>query len=73
MKFIPQREIKNRKGTLPWLDDKCRNAVAVKNAVEGTDEYEIACLACIKVLGEAHAKYIAKIKAKLQTLPRRSI
>ena len=50
VKFISQREIKNHKGTHPWLDDKCRNAVAAKNAAEGTDEYEIARLSCIKVL-----------------------
>ena len=72
VKFIPQINVESRKGTHPWLNDRCRAAILKKNNAEGTEKYEAARVECIKVLGEAHAQYIEKIKIKLSQLPRRS-
>ena len=36
---IPNRQKKMEKSSLPWLNEKCRSAIACKHLAEGTSDY----------------------------------
>ena len=71
-KHIPTRTIRERKGSHPWLDDACRKAILSKHLRDGFDDYEEACQECTRVLREAYAAYINKVRAEMRSLPRGS-
>ena len=72
VKHIPQKQIKNKRSTHPWLNSRCHAAILKKNQAEGTDRSEAAKSLCEEVLREERAKYVESLKAKLSTLSRRS-
>ena len=40
-KYIPREITENRKSIHPWLNQRCKDAVARKNAAEGSEQFEI--------------------------------
>ena len=71
-KFIPMRILKEFKGTHPWLNDDCRNAILRKQSCEGTAEYMEAAETCTQILRAAYAVYINKMRDELRSLPKGS-
>ena len=47
---IRMRVLKEFKGTHPWLNDDCRNAILRKQSCEGTAEYMEAAETCTQLL-----------------------
>jgi len=72
LKHIPRKAIQTKHSSHPWLNSRCREAIALKNASEGTDAFPTADAQCSQVLREERAKYVEKLKAKLVSLPRSS-
>ena len=71
-KYNPTRTLREHKGTHPWLNDGCREAILYKQSRVGTGEYNQACEACTRVLRQAHGQYISKIRDELSRLPKGS-
>ena len=72
VKHIPQRVIKSKRSTHPWLNSRCRAAIIRKNNAEGTDLYTLEQSTCTNILREERAKYVEVLRAKLASLPRGS-
>ena len=70
VKYIPRKNVRYAHSTHPWLNSRCRAAIARKNACEGTAHFSLASDACSTVLKEERHKYVEKLKAKLAALPR---
>ena len=71
-RFIPMRAITEHKSSHPWLDDECRKAVRRKGEAEGTDSYTSECQRCSETISRSYQRYIAKIRVKIQELPKNS-
>ena len=71
-KFIPMRVLKEFKGSHPWLNDACRNAILHKQSCEGTSEYTAAAETCTHILRAEYAVYISKMREELRSLPKGS-
>ena len=67
-KFIPMRILKEFKGTHPWFNDDCRNAILRKQSCEGSAEYMEAAETCTQILRAAYAVYINKRRDELRSL-----
>ena len=39
IKFIPRKTTHNKKSIHPWLNQKCKDAIARKNAAEGSEQF----------------------------------
>ena len=70
--YIPTRTVKEFKGTNPWLNDVCREAIVHKHSKEGTDGYKDASEQCTRTLRNAYGGYIHKTREELKSLPRGS-
>ena len=70
--YIPTRTVKEFKGTHPWLNDVCREAIVHKHSKEGTDGYKDASEQCTRTLRNAYGGYIDKTREELKSLPRGS-
>ena len=68
----PEREIKEKKRSHPWMNDRCKTAVEEKLQHQHTEDEEEASKACSCILTEEYKKYLIKIKNELKTLPRNS-
>ena len=71
-RYIPTRTLRECKGTHPWLNDVCREAIMYKQSRFGSEEYKDACEACTRVLRQAHEEYIMKMREELRHLPKGS-
>ena len=69
---IPTRTLREYKGTHPWLDDDCRDAILAKHKRDGQDDYTDACQRCTDVLSRHFALHIQKIRDEMRALPRGS-
>jgi len=72
VKHIPRQRIKSKKSSHPWLNERCRKAIARKNAAEGTINFSEEQQRCTKTLNEERALYTQRVKEKLAALPRSS-
>ena len=71
-RHIPTRTIQERKGSHPWLDDACRDAIAAKHAREGSDDYKDSCLQCTAVLKDRFGCYVNKVREEMNSLSKGS-
>ena len=71
-RHIPTRVLKEHKGTHPWLDERCRQAIVQKHLHAGRDGFEESCRACTEVLREQYGTYISKVRDEMKKLPRGS-
>jgi len=70
VKYIPKRELHERKCTHPWMNEKVIQQVKAKRAAEGTAreaECRASCSACII---QEYYRYICRQRQHLQKLPR---
>ena len=70
--FIPTRRIREHKGSHPWLNASCREAIARKHEAEGSENYMQVCEDCTQVLKTAYSDYVAKLRKDLKALPKGS-
>jgi len=61
-----------QKSNLPWLNDKCHMAIEAKHQAEGTDAYTMVAATTNEILQTERASYTAKLKAKMEVLPKGS-
>ena len=61
-----------RTSSHPWLNDRCREALANKMVARGTPDAIIERDRCSEILFEEHTRYIMKIISKLADLPNAS-
>ena len=69
-KYIPRREILERKSTHPWLTSECSSAILQKNIAEGTSLVQQSRNECAATIQKAHRSYIAKLKIRISNLSR---
>ena len=51
------------------MNDRCRAAVATKNAAEGSEHYTTECVKCSAIIREEYIAYTGRLKNKLAKLP----
>ena len=66
---IPCRKSREKISTHPWLNDRCRDAIAAKLAAKNTDSEEIARDRCSQVLRQEYDAHVFRMKTELQNLP----
>ena len=66
---IPCRKSREKISTHPWLNDRCRDAIAAKLAAKNTDSEETARDPCSQVLREEYDAHVFRMKKELQDLP----
>ena len=71
-RFIPQSVKEQTKSSIPWLNDKCRMAIASKHAAEDTERYADAATHCQTILHQEHLRYHNELKTQMEKLPRSS-
>ena len=71
-RYIPRRTLHSHHSTHPWLDARCRQAVASKCRAEGGPHYAVARDRCTRILLAAFRQYQSKLRTKLAELPCRS-
>ena len=73
-KYIPYAKRKMKKQSHPWLNDRCREAIARKNDKEDRDddEYRDAAKSCAEVLADEYQRYVLKLKEEIAQLPKGS-
>ena len=71
-RHIPRKNISERKGKHPWLDEKCLRAIQRKATSSSTPAFEEAARACTEAIASAYAACIKKKKVELQALKRGS-
>ena len=69
-RFILTRVLREIKGTHPWLNNECQNAIRLKHSREGTSEYKEACEICTRTLRVAYSGYVDKTREELRSLPK---
>ena len=71
-RFIPQRQLREEKSSHPWINDRCREAISVKNQADGSDKFKAACESCTVILQQEYAKYLQSLQDRLKGLPKMS-
>ena len=69
---VPYRTVEHFKSTHPWLNERCRTAIALKCASECGVDYEASRDHCSKVLVEEYKAYQERVRAELRKLPKGS-
>ena len=62
---IPRREIRERKSTHPWVNDRCVEAIRLKNDSVGTADSVSLSVRCSKVIFEEFLSYTERMRNKL--------
>ena len=66
---IPQKVIKENKGSHPWIDDHVLASVQDRNEAQGTEREAAAAAECSEVMLHARLSYQERTKRELQELP----
>ena len=66
---IPQKTIKEQKGTHPWIDDNVLAAVHERNEAQGTEREADATMRCSEIMLQARRAYQEQTKRELQEMP----
>jgi len=69
-KYIPRKITHVKKSSHPWLNQKCKDAIAKKNDAEGSEQFVDARKKCLDVIKSERASYVKDLKEKISTLPR---
>ena len=67
---IPRISKPMEKSTLPWLTDKCVEAIQAKHMAEGTDQYDQIAMHTSAILHQERSAYTAQLKKKMEKLPK---
>ena len=65
-RYVQRKTISERKGSHPWLDGKCLDAIRNKHHCQGIEHFEAAARACTDAISSAHRKFIETKKAELK-------
>ena len=71
-RFIPKKELQERKSTHPWINQRCEAAIALKNSFANTHLAEEKALECSSILRREHCRYVDEVRQKILALPRNS-
>lgn len=69
---IPRVTRTVQKSNLPWLNNKCRQAVAAKHEAEGGANYNEDVNSTSEILRLERAAYMQRLRSKMEGLPRNS-
>ena len=69
---VPTKTIFDHAPLHPWFNDRCRQLVTEKRAVEGTSDFKEAAEKCSRGIFDEYCKYIKDTKRKIAKLPRGS-
>ena len=69
-KYIPRKTTHIKKSSYPWLNQKCKDAIARKNVAEGSEQFESERASCLEVMKTERANYVKDLKEKISNLPR---
>ena len=64
-KHVPERELFEHKSTHPWLNERCIEAIRLKNASAGPEAFVARTRECNGIIFEEHTKYIVRMRDKL--------
>ena len=64
-RHIPRRVISERKSSHPWINDRCLEAIAVKNASLGAVDFASKAVSCSAILFGKFLSYVARMRDKL--------
>ena len=67
---VPRFSKPMEKSTLPWLTSKCVKAIEAKHFAEGNPNYNEVARQTNVILHEEKCAYTAKLKAKMEQLPK---
>ena len=67
-RWVPQRQLREKKSTHPWLNERVTQLVEAKKKAEGTTEEVVAAEACSQGVLEEYRAYVARTRAELDTL-----
>ena len=67
-RYIPQTTLTERRSTVPWMTSTCEQAIAKKNTMEGTNQYDEARTRCARILQSAYRQYVDRLKQELGNL-----
>ena len=67
---IPYRKTIQKKSSHPWINERCKEAIAKKNTAEGSADFEAQRKKCTEVLAEEYQNYLALLREKIATIPR---
>ena len=65
LSVIPRRDICEQKSAHPWVNQKCLQAIALKNSKLGTDMISAACEQCSSVFFEEFLEHVERMRDKL--------
>ena len=68
--FIPFGPMDIKKSQHPWLNDRCRKALAAKVKNYGSDTCAEQCKVCSEIIMKEYDKYQTKMRKQLLDLPR---
>ena len=57
-----------QESNLPWLNDKCRQAVAAKHEAEGNANYNEAVTSTSEILRQERSAYMQRLRTKMENL-----
>ena len=61
---IPYEEVTIKKRSHPWLNAACEEAIAAKNAAEGTDTFEMKRKECAEILAKEYQEHLKDLKKR---------
>ncbi len=62
---VPQRTITERKSVHPWVNSRCLEAIATKNAQVGSPDFSEQAAVCSRILFGEYLTYVARMRDKL--------
>ena len=69
-KHIPYRKTVQKKSSHPWINARCEDAIAKKNAAEGSDDFEAQRKKCSETLAEEYQNYLVLLREKIASMSR---
>ena len=65
-KHIPLCTFAENKSQHPWLNTRCREAIAAKHSSEGSEQFEHLRDTCAAVINEEYLKHVAKTREDIK-------
>ena len=66
--YIPRDTINEVRSNHPWLNDRCKMAIAAKKKAEGSPAHMQAHQSCSEILHEEHREYVRKLRMEIAAL-----
>ena len=71
-RYVPQKQIFDRKTAHPWINDRCVQAVRTKHEAIGTPGFLAAATRCNSILFEEYLQYVQHMRDRLRNEKRGS-